>query len=1033
MSQTKTFSIASDTVTRREDDGSGGQGCGNSKHLYTGRYGSSGSARNYDSFLKFTLDWSGVKQIISATLNLYNDEYDTFGTAGEPGIMAAPSASDSPTVVVYRLTSAFTEGNNSDGNFDSSDYTNPSRTTSGGKSKVMTKGANVLNTINITDIVKSWAPATVAGGGNKTNHGIGLYGDNNTNENWSGWAHEHTGGGGAAERPSITLVYELGPTVPNAPTNMTPVGAITSLENFEGDFSDIRSTDTLSATRVEVYDAGTAATADEPSNNITKTAHGLKLGDQIYFTAVGTSGLPTFTRFYVRVVPDANTFRVATSMTANSFTIADDSAVTYSKLVATWRKVNTESERAADHFILPAQGNITIVAGRTYRWRAHYMDQEGQVSPWSSLASFVLTDTPPNPPVLSPISGSSYETLNLVKFQGGTFSDPNAGDRLMAHQIQLSPFPANDINWDEGDGILWDSGKVFDSLGATSWTETYGGRALTAGTYYWRARQWDQKDGVSDWTYAAIVLTADFDPDPGSYDAVQIDPNAPWRILIRNLKQADGVTPTAGRGPGQLVAVLEEAKNIGASLVYNSPGEIHFTLLKDDQQIAVIEPKQTHYAVEFYSGDGWQEKFAGVIWDMDATETDVVFKGIDYLALYDTVIDERYDPLKPNKAYTSGGSYYSNVTIRTVINDQLFRAKNLTDSWVGFITIGALATMDEKVTVYSTMQPVLSFMGGLIDSHRQGTGKRTRAKVVKTTSGTYQFTIVDDPGQIRPDLALYYGEMVQGYRVIAFGDGWANVQHVIGRNRDGAKVVYNTISGQAFQPSTSVYGRIATVAVMDGVQDQNDLARRGKQAAIQSAKLGKNIAIGIRTEFLQVLQGWDVCDVFPVKILDGAIDTDRFGSGYWAAYAVAWEATDIGQQSTVITLMPREDSEAPDPDLIPSVPLSTQPEWQVGWIPPEPVTGVITAQSLRFSLDTGYFMDDVHTMDMPWQSLTGHVGQIYVDQTTGWAYELQGDGTWLLISGQPTVPRPDSMIVDTRKTLTTAGVTVVNIDVKVMP
>jgi hypothetical protein len=214
------------------------------------------------------------------------------------------------------------------------------------------------------------------------------------------------------------------------------------------------------------------------------------------------------------------------------------------------------------------------------------------------------------------------------------------------------------------------------------------------------------------------------------------------------------------------------------------------------------------------------------------------------------------------------------------------------------------------------MQPVLSFTAGLVDSHRQGTGKRTRIKVVKTTTGTYQLLIVDDPGVIRSDLAMYYGELVQGYRLIVFGDGWANVQHVVGRNIQGSKVVYSTISGKAFQPSTSVYGRIATVAVMDGVQDQNDLARRGLQAAIQSAKLGKHVAIGIRTEFLAPLQGWDVCDVFPLEIKDGAIDTTRFGSGYWAAYAAAWEATDIGQQSLVITFLPREDSSAPNPDLL---------------------------------------------------------------------------------------------------------------------
>lgn len=971
MAETKTFSVSKDLVIRREDDGSGGQGCGLSKHLYVGRSGSAGSPRNYDSFIQFTLDWSGVAKIVKAELNLYTDEYNTFGTAGEPGIMAAPDSNDVPTASVYRLTQTWAEGNNTDGHFDSTDYANPARTSSGAVSKKMAKGANQLTTIDITAIVRAWAPSTVEGGGRATNYGIGLYGSTDAEKNWSGWSSEHAGGGGAAERPSITLTYERGPTKPNAPTNLTPVGAQASITNFEGDFSDVRATDKLQSTLIQVFDAGKAGTASASTNNVTSSAHGLKVGDQIYFTSLtGGTGLSLFTRYYVRVIASTSAFRVSTTPTGASVDITVNySALTWSKLVASFSKVATESERFNGHFIVPAQGNIAIKAGPTYRWRARYTDQEGQTSDFTSLVSFSLTDTPPNPPTLKPVVGSSFASLNLVKFEGGTFSDPDPGDFLAAHQVQLSPFAQGDPRWDEGDGILWDSGKVYEPIGATSWVEYYGGRALTAGTYHWRAKQWDQKDGESAWAYSNLVLTADFSPEPGNYDAVQVNPQAPWRILIRNLFQSDGVTKTVGRAPGQLVAVLEEAKSPGASIVFNSPGELHFTLLKDDQQLSVIEPKQVHYAVEFYSGDGWQEKFAGVVWDADATETDVVFKGIDYLALFDTIIDERYDPLKPNKSYKSNGSYYENVTIRNIILDQLKWAKKQTDSWVGFISIGAIATMNEKVSVYSTMQPTLSFMAGLIDSHRQGTGRRTRMQVVKTTSGTYQFRIVDDPGTIRTDLALYYGELVQGYRVIIFGDGWANVQHVIGRNRDGVKVVYKTIKGKAFQPATSLYGRIATVSVMDGVQDALDLNRRGLQAAIQSAKLGKQIALGLRTEFLAPLQGWDVTDVFPVKVLDGAVNTDAYGSGYWAAYACAWEATDIGQQSVIITLLPREDATAPDPDLIPSQPISPQPEWQLGWTPPDPLKA-----------------------SSKW----------WLDQTTGKVYERNDDNATLVpVTGTP--------------------------------
>lgn len=936
MSQTKVFSVASDTVRRNKTDGSSKTGCGKSKHYYVGRQGSF----DYDSFIKFTLDWTGVAKIVSAVLNIYTDEYDSFGISGEPGIMPAPATTDKPKVLYYRLTSAFTEGNNVDGNFDSGDYVNPAHTTSGGVSKVMTpNGAALLHTVDITAIVRAWAPASVQGGGNQPNHGIGLYGTSTASENWSGWSREHSNAG---ERATITLTYELGPTVPNTPALTKPIGSVSSVTTFEGDFSDVRSTDKLQYTDIEIYDPGTGATTSAAANTLTTVGnHGLNAGDVIYITGQGSgTGFTAFQRVYVLASGlTTKVFKVSTTSGGAVFDITADDTVTWSKRPsAITRYLATNTDILAAHFIVPKDTAWTPTVGRTYRWRARYTDNENQTSAWSNLSTFTLTNTQPNAPVLSPVDGYTTDGLALLKFMGGTFHDPDAGDYLMAHQVQMSQYPPNDARWDaEPDGVVWDTGKTFDPIGSTSWTEYYSGKALTAATYYWRARQWDQREGVSNWTYAMLVLTADFSPDPGSYSNVQINPNAPWRILIRNLFQSDGVTPTVGRGPGQLVAVFEEAKNPGASVVYNSPGEIHFTLLKDDQQIAAVQPKQTHYALEFYSGDGWQEKFAGVIWDVDATETDVVFKGIDYLALYDTVIDERYDPLKPNKSFKNNGSFYEDIAIRAVVIDQLNRAKHLTDSWVGFISIGAIAQMSERVTIYSTMQPTLSFIAGLLDSHRQGTGKKTRMRVVKLATGGYQVRVDDDPGTIRSDLAMYYGELVQGYRVIIFGDGWANVQHVVSRNRDGVKVYYQTIKGKPFQPATSLYGRIATVAVMDGVQDQNDLSRRGLQAAIQSAKLGKQIAMGIRTQFLAPLQGWDVCDVFPLKINDGAVNTDAYGSGYWVAYACAWEGTDLGEQSLVITFMPREDASAPDASLIPSRPLSTQPEWQLGWQAPDPL------------------------------------------------------------------------------------------------
>jgi NADH:ubiquinone oxidoreductase subunit len=937
MPESKTFSVNKDTVVR---NGPYNQGCGLSKHIYAGHKGK----YQYTTYIKFTLDWTDVRKINSAILNLYTDEFDTIGSAAEPGIFDAPTAKDTPRILIYRLKDGFSEGNNVDGDFDATDYTFAdivSTTKVGHTLTTAEKGANQLVQVNITSIVRAWAPSTVENGGRKDNFGIAIKSLSDESYRWSGWSSEHSV---AAERPTITLSYELGPTTPYDPGTsngaLAPSGAVTSLTAFTGGFSDRRATDTLKGTYIHVFDAGHTATVAASGNAFTDSNHGLKDDDVIQLTdiASGGAGLSTFRAYYV-VSAATNTFKVSTTKGGSPVDVTSNGTVTWSKKVWDSGTVPaSDAERTAYAFSVPPVG-WSPDAGVTYRWRVKYVDQEGEWSAWTGLTSFNTTNTPPDAPILLPVSGTSIDTMSLQKFRSTTFTDPD-NDTLLAHQIQMSALAPGNPGWDDATNYVWDTGRTEEPAGATAWEDLYGGRSLDAGTYYWRARVWDSREGVSDWTYATLVLTAPFSTDPSSYDNVQANPQAPWRIVIRDLYQSDGVTKTTGRGPGRVVAVLEEAKNVGASIVYNSPGEIHFTLLKNDPWCAVIEPRQVHYAVEFYSGDGWQEKYAGVVWDVDATDTDLVFKGIDYLALWDTCIDERYDPLKSNKSYKNNGSYYSNVTLRTVILDQLKWAHKQPDSWVGFIKLRSanICAMDEKVTVYSTMQPTLSFITGLIDSHRQGSGKRTRISVKKNAAGEYELHIVDDPGIIRSDLSLHYGEMVQGYRLIYFGDNWANVQHVIGRNRDGVKVVYKTIKGKAFQPSTTTYGRIANVSVMDGVQDAKDLERRGLQAAIVAAKLGKQIALGIRTQYLAPLTGWDVTDLFPITIQDEAVDTTHLGSGYWAAMAAAWEATDIGQQSLVITFLPREDASTPNPDLLPSDGnISTQPEWQLGWTPPDPL------------------------------------------------------------------------------------------------
>jgi hypothetical protein len=940
MSQTRQLSVnLGNTVRVRRSDGAT-SGSGNSQRLYVGYYG----GYDYDSFIRFTMNWTDVGRIVSAVLSLYTDDGN--------GIMDS-TTNEHPYVIIRRLTSAFTEGTSPSSSFQTDDYTTASRTTSDQRTANLTRAVFGLNNIDITDMFEDWAPVTVKRrngmpGGAAANHGIALLGsaDGDATKNWAGFSEDYTD---PTYRPIITLTYEYGATVPSTPTNLTPSGAVAALTDFQGDFADLRPTDTLSSSEVQVYAAGAvkSGTGVASNNNISVTAHGYVAGQRVWFHSLtGGVGLSVKPPYYVRQ-PNANAFLVSLTPTGPIVDITTNySALTVASPIYSVRRQASATEISNDRFA-HVPDSLPLTAGVTYQWRARVYDNEGQFSLFTSLTNFSVSNTVPTAPVLSPVTASSFATLDGVLFRGGTFSDPDAGDTLLAYQVQMSAYASGDSHWDDDQYILWNTGKVYVTDAATSWETPYGGADLQVGTYYWRARNWDNKQGYSDWSYASIDVTTGYEPDPDvGQTAIQLRPRAPWRIVIKAMGSL--------RGPGAVVGVIEDAKNVGASILFNSPGELHFTLLKDHAQIAVIEPKQTHYSVQFRQGDGWREVFAGLMWDFDASDTDVVFYGIDYLSLLDYVIDERYDASNPDRPAEQGGSKYVTAgknSISYIVTDQLTRAKALPNSPVGFITVGTVASMTETLTVFSTYAPTLNFVTGLLDSHRAGTGKKTRLSVRQKTGGGYEFVVQDDPGQVRDNLRMRYGELVQGYRVIPFGTDWASRINAIGRGKDGIKVMYKTAAAPGISEGT--WGRFAQARIVDGVSDENDLMRRTKQAAVHAGRLGKSIALGLRSGILQPRDGYDVCDIFPIDIEDGSVSTDAFGSGYWIAVGVTWTSdAQTGKQATTLTLSPRDDTVAPDTDLLTLQPIHPQVEWEVGTAVPDPTQA------------TGYYYVDSTTGTM---------------------------------------------------------------------
>jgi hypothetical protein len=376
------------------------------------------------------------------------------------------------------------------------------------------------------------------------------------------------------------------------------------------------------------------------------------------------------------------------------------------------------------------------------------------------------------------------------------------------------------------------------------------------------------------------------------------------RIILRSM--------AGNRGPGGIVAVINDASNIGASTYYNSPGEMYFTLPIDHPQAGEVEPWRRHYAVEENVGGVWKQKYEGLIVDFDANADDVVFYGMDYLGLLDKVIDGRFVVDEPDASPPEGSKYVDNY-LSTIIKSLIDYARNKSNSPVGFIPRGSFDTFNEKITIHSTLASIGAFVQGLIESHRQGTGKRSRLYVRRDSATAFKFVLANNPGVDRKGIRLTYGGMVQGFNIIGFGD-FASRAYGIGRTLKGSELFYKVAGAPGTSPSH--YGSIETVDFYDNVHDKNDLLRRVKQRAASMGRVGKRVAIGLKVEGMRPFDGYDIADSVIVDIKRGIIDTMRYGSGLWMIHGVEWRVFPDGHDELTLVVLPKEDGVAADKDLL---------------------------------------------------------------------------------------------------------------------
>ena len=92
---------------------------------------------------------------------------------------------------------------------------------------------------------------------------------------------------------------------------------------------------------------------------------------------------------------------------------------------------------------------------------------------------------------------------------------------------------------------------------------------------------------------------------------------------------------------GNVVAVINDARDVGVQLYANDSGSMYFTLPVDHPAIPLINPLNQHYVIQRWNGSSYDTIQSGFITDYDAGANEVVVSGADYM----TTLNKYYTPI----------------------------------------------------------------------------------------------------------------------------------------------------------------------------------------------------------------------------------------------------------------------------------------------------------------------------------------------------------------------------------------------------
>jgi hypothetical protein len=342
------------------------------------------------------------------------------------------------------------------------------------------------------------------------------------------------------------------------------------------------------------------------------------------------------------------------------------------------------------------------------------------------------------------------------------------------------------------------------------------------------------------------------------------------------------------KGPGDLLAQIEDSREIGLAEYANTSGERYFVLPWDHWAHDYISALKTHVEVQRRNDVGaWVTLGWGLVVDNDSTPWETIYYVDDYLARFQF-------------SDSSKDQEYANVTLAgtdtSILNSEVIDALSVpaVNNILNFISIGHIDTDTATADLQYPYTPHLQTMQAVMQISQAGTSDRPVMAVSRDTP--FELTYYKNAGSDK-SIDLHYGGIISDFRALG---GWGNLYTAVKAvGQVGTEVLYSDQTSSL----ADTYGHIEKAIIFANVKDQAALDALALNEINPDAVLDRDVAIVVLSNELAPYDGYEMADSIQVTIKRGKVDIDH---AWYTIWGHEWIATPgNGAEQLSLILLPK--------------------------------------------------------------------------------------------------------------------------------